>query len=148
MFIGTIRNVTIGRGVANLHVLSEGVVVGRGDLKGMIARVAAFETAGAVGFRVADALVTRKEEASDRATADLTRDELLAAHPDNRFIPFEDVAAVRLSHPRFPPIYRLDLEMAGGGRERFEWKRLHNEPTHVADLLRQAVGAKLTTERI
>jgi hypothetical protein len=148
VFLGTIRNVTVGRGMASLQVFDDAVVVTKGDLKGMVARIGGTVALGGRGFRVGDALASRSEQAADDATAMLTSADLAAADPANRRIALADVTAVRYTHPMFPPIYRLDIQSIDGRTERFEWKRLHNEPKDVADLLRRAVGDRLTTERI
>jgi hypothetical protein len=148
MFLGSIRNVTLGRKMGNLEVFDEGIVVAKGDLRPMIARLGGSLAFGGKGFRAGDAVAKMAEKSHDDAISKVTYEELLASDPSNRFIAFEGVSAVRLWHPWFPPIYRVDLHMADGTTDRFEWKRLHNEPHEVADLLRRAVGDRLTTDPI
>ena len=147
-FLGTIRNISAGRQMLDLHVFDDGIVVGRGDIKGMVLRIAGATALGPKGFRVADRLAGSGEQARDEAHATMTREDLLAAQPNSRFVSFAEAARIHLSHPRFPPVYRLDIERPDGSRERFEWKRLANDPADVLVLLRRAVGDRLTTERV
>ena len=143
-YLGTVRNISAGRKTLDLHVFDDGIIVGKGDLKGMALRVAGGTAFGATGLKAADDLATRSESASARSVASSGRDELLASDAANRFIPLDAIKAIRLSHPRFPPIYRIDLDMVDGRTERFEWKRLHNEPRDVANLFSTAAGDRVT----
>jgi hypothetical protein len=148
VFLGTIRNVTLGRSMGSLQVFDDAIVVTKGDLKGMVARIGGTVAFGGRGYVAADAVAGSAERAQDDAMARLASADLAAADPANRLIPLGSVTGIRYSHPFFPPIYRVDLQLADGTTERFEWKRLHNEPKDVATLLRRAVGDRLTTERI
>jgi len=142
VFLGTVRNVGhIGhsrRTLLDLYVYDDGILVGRSALTSMVLKLTV------VGREAGDDL-DRRRDGSIGAT---DRNDLLAAHEDNRFIDTSAISAIRYTHPWFPPIYRIDLELADGTRERFEWKRLNNEPKSVARILTQAFGDRLTTERI
>jgi len=146
-FVGTIRNISAGRRMLDVHVFDDGIVVAKADAKGMMLRVAGTVAGGGRGFAVADELGNRSEQGLDAAAATASREDLLAADKDNRFVPFAEAARIHLSHPMFPPVYRLEIE-SDGKRERFEWKRLANEPSEVVAIMRRAVGDRLTTERM
>lgn len=147
-YLGTVRNIAAGRSMLDLVVYDDGILVGRGDLKSMMLKVAGTTAFGGAGFAGAGQPTDALERQRDASTAVSDRVELLALHPDNRFISNDTVVAVRYSHPWFPPIYRIDLELTDGRTERFDWKRIHNEPKAVAELLRRAFGERLVTERI
>jgi hypothetical protein len=147
-YLGTVRNIAAGRSMLDLLVYDDGIVVGRGDLRSMMLKVAGTAAFGGLGFGGASQATDALEQQRAASTAISDRVELLALHPDNRFIPSDTILAVQYSHPWFPPIYRIDLELSDGRTERFEWKRIHNEPKAVAALLRRAFGVRLITERI
>ena len=140
--IGTIRNISAGRAMLDLNVFDDGILITRGDLKAMTVRVAGATALGARGLEAGDQLARSIEQGRDERIAGASLEELLAQHPENRFLPLDTIASARMSHPWFPPIYRLDLEMTDGRRERFEWKRLHNEPKVVASLLERALPGR------
>lgn len=143
-YLGTVRNISAGRKSLDLYVFDDGIVVGKGDLKGMALRIAGGTAFGHAGFNAADNVARTFEASFERSVSSATRDEILALDAANRFIPLEAIVAVRLTHPRFPPIYRIDLDMSDGRTERFEWKRLHNDPKAVAALFQAAAGDRVT----
>jgi hypothetical protein len=129
-FVGTIRNISTMRRMLDLHLFDDGLLVADVGL-GQSVRHMADQTVRAV----AGAPGGPTDVAIDR-------DAFVRDHPSSRWIPWTTVTSVDLKRTWFG-VSRLQLHRLDDSTEKFEWKRLQNDPRTVDALLEAAVPSDL-----
>ena len=145
MYLGTIGNMSTARAMLDLHVFDDALLVARGKLDAAVITSLGLEAARVAGPGL---LEGARRAAADRDAqrfallAAMPRDQLLAAHRSNRLIPIESIQSALLT-TRWWRGSRLEL-VVDGQKVRFGWKVVYNEPAFCEQVLRAALGDRLT----
>ena len=129
--LGTIRNIAAGRRMLDLNLFDDGLLVTEASMGAVIGHMASQAIRSIMGGEAAASTDTEIDPA-----------ELAARDPSVKWIPWTSASKVRLSRNWFG-VSRLEVTRQGGGTEKFEWKRLQNEPAMVDDLVDRAVPAAI-----
>lgn len=129
--LGTIRNIAAGRRMLDLNLFDDGLLVTEASMGAVVGHMASQAIRSIMGGETAASTETEIDPA-----------ELAARDPSTKWIPWSAARKVRLSR-NWLGVSKLEVTRQDGGNDRFEWKRLQNEPAMVDDLIDRAVPAAI-----